>query len=127
LQEFGSGLRDGTGRGTGRKADRLGCIGVEAKEGLRDFTSGLSIIIFMARHLAFAEAGKAVGINDKQLAFEVTTGAAQFSQGPLEIQCFGNAPGGAQVVDGGVGSNERQAVGEFKSFLTEATLLAQIG
>lgn len=81
----------------------------------------------MANHLAFAVAGESVWINDEQLAVEVATGAAQLSQGPLEVLRFGGAVGGAQVVDGCVGGDERQAVGEFKPFLTEATLVAQIG
>lgn len=100
LQEFGCGLSDGTGRGTGREADRLRRIGVEAKEGLGDFVSGMSVFVFMASHLAFAVAGESVWINDKQLAVEVATGAAQLSQGPLEVQSFGGAVRGAQVVDG---------------------------
>lgn len=87
----------------------------------------MSVFVFMANHLAFAVAGKSVWINDEQLAVEMATGAAQLSQGPLEVLRFGGAVGGAQVVDGCVGGDERQAVDEFKPFLTEATLVAQIG
>ena len=87
----------------------------------------MSVLVFVASHLTLAVAGESVRIDDEQFSAEVATGAAQLAQGPLEVLCFGGAVGLAQVVNGGVGGDERQAVGEFKAFLTEATLLAQIG
>ena len=44
----------------------------------------------------------------------------------LGVPIGGDGPGFEQIVDGLVGTNEGQAIGQFEAFLTEGTSAAQI-
>ena len=123
LQQLRSGLGHGTG-GTGAgKTDRLAGLGVQAKEGLRDFDCLEAGIIPKADHLALAGAVETMGIDGQESAGKMAAGSAQLAQSDLETLGLLHGMGGQQIVDSLVGGDKGQSVGHFKTLLTERATL----
>ena len=78
-------------------------------------------------HVPLAEAAHPMGIDGQQPAPEVARGAADLAQGHLEAQAVGDGAGPEQVVDGGVGGQERQAVGHLEDPLVQGAAVPQPG
>ncbi len=75
-------------------------------------------------HLALAVADHPVGVQRQEGPSEMSSRAAQFAQGNLQLLSLLDGMTGQEVVDGRVGGNERQAVGQFETFLGEGAPLA---
>ncbi len=73
----------------------------------------------VSAHLTLAVTGHAVRIQRQESAIEMTSGAAQFAQGDLQLLSLLDSVAGQKVVDGHIGGNEGEAVGQFKTLLGE--------
>ena len=123
-QELGAGLGDGLGRRTEAKADGLAGVTIQQEKGLGHFGWFLFGAEAVSAHLALAVAGHAVRVHRQERAGEVSSGAAQFTQRDLQLLSLLDGVTGQEVVDGQVGGNEGQAVGQLKTFLGKRAPLA---
>jgi len=105
------------GRRTEAKTDRLTCLTIQQEKGLSHFRWFLFGLETVPAHLAFAVAGQAVGIQGQESAREMVSSAAQFAQGDLEFLGLLDGMTVQELVDGHVGGDKGQAVGQFKTFL----------
>jgi len=99
-------------------------VTIQQEEGLGHFGWFFFGAKAVPAHLAFAVAGHAVRVQGQEGADEMASGAAQFAQGDLQLLGLLDRVTVQQVVDGQVGGNEGQAVGQLKTFLGERTALA---
>ena len=115
-----------TRRRTDREANRLKSVGVQQEEGLSHF-GGFGIPAgFDATHLPFGVAPEPMGIDGQHPAQVMTAGSAQLAQGDLQSLGLSHGMGVKELMNGLIGRDERQAVGQFETFLTERAPLAQI-
>ena len=70
-------------------------------------------------HLALGIAGHAVRVQGQQLAAKMMAGPAQLTQSDLQLLSFRYGMAVQQSMDGLVGGNKGQAVGQLESFLRE--------
>ena len=84
-------------------------------------------ILFAANHLAFAVTGYAMRVDGENVSVVVSQGATKFAEHDLHGLCLGNGMEFEQMVYGVVADDERQAVGDFESLLTEGSLLPLSG
>ena len=124
VQELGAGLDNGLGRGTEAKADGLAGVTIEQEEGLGHFGGFLFGAETVSAHLALAVAGHAVGVQRQERAGKMSSRAAQFTQRDLHLLGLLDGVTSQEVVDGQVGGNEGQAVGQLKTFLGKRAPLA---
>jgi hypothetical protein len=68
-------------------------------------------------HLALAVAGDAVRVQGQERAGEMSAGPAQFAQGDLQLLGLVAVVTLEQVMDGRVGGDKGQAIGQLKPFL----------
>ena len=78
----------------------------------------------MAAHLAFGITRHAVGIECQQPAAEMAVSPAQLAQGDLQQPRLPDGVACEQFVNGGVGGNKWQSVGQFEAFLGKGALVA---
>ena len=127
VEQFGSGLGDGACRGADGESQGLGGLDVETEEGLSGF-EGLGLVLVLSPdHLALGIAAQPVGVDGQQISLEVSAGASDLTEGDLELLGLGDGVGVEQVVDGLVGGDEGESVGEFEPFLGEGAGLADAG
>ena len=101
--------------------------GVQQEEDLRLFGRGLADGGAALDQVAFGVADQAVRVQRQNLAREVAAGPAQFAQGDLELLRLLDGMGGQQVMEGAVGGQPRQAVGQLKALVAQGTVVAQAG
>lgn len=127
VEEFGSRLGDRAGRRGGSKADGLLGVGSERQEGLMNLDGRGAGVLLAAGPAAFAVAAHTMGVDEEDLAGVVAGGPAQQAQGALEPLglCHGVRP--QQLVDGQVGGDERQAIGQGQPRLGQGAFGADAG
>ena len=76
-------------------------------------------------HVALGITGQAVRVQRQELAVKVAAGAAKLAQGDLELLGLRHRVSLQQVVDGAIGGEERQPVGQFKALVAERPVGAQ--
>jgi hypothetical protein len=123
-QELGAGLHDRLGRRTEAKTDRLAGVTIQQEKGLSHFGGFLLGTEAVPAPLALAVAGHAVRVQSQESAGEMSSRAAQFAQGDLQWLGFWDGVALQEVVDGQVGGDEGQAVGQFKALLGKGAPLA---
>lgn len=70
--------------------------------------------------MAFAVAFNAVRIESEDVALEVAEGRAEFAEGELEGLGFADGMSVKEVVNGGIGGDKVEAIGDFETVLTES-------
>ena len=78
----------------------------------------------MPARLAFGEAFDAMRIDGEKAPREMAAGAADLAESKLQALRIGDAMNGEQFVDGDIGGNKGQAIGEFETFLTQGAVAA---
>lgn len=128
-QQFQGGLGGGATGGPGEQADRLAGVGIQGEEGLGAFAGPAFFFVIgtMATHLSLAVAGNAVGIDRQEAPGEMAPGPAHQAQGDLKFLGLGDGVGVEQIVNGAVGGDVGQAVGQFEAFLAEGATLPDAG
>lgn len=71
----------------------------------------------MPAHLAFGATFNPMRINAEQMALEMAAGAADFTQRHLQGLGLGHGVAPEHLMNGKIGGDERQSVGEFKALL----------
>jgi hypothetical protein len=99
-------------------------MAVQQEEGLSHFGRFLLGTEAVSAHLALAVAGHPMGIQRQKGAGEMSSGTAQLAQGNLGLLGVLEGMAVQEVVNGRVGRNEGQAVGQFEAFLRERAALA---
>ena len=77
--------------------------------------------------MALAEAAYAMRIDGENPSLKMARGAAQLAQGDLQALAVEDGSGREKVVDGHIGGEEREAVGQLKDVLVQAAAQAQAG
>ena len=126
-KKIGRGLGDGAGRGAEGEGHRLMGFGVESEKDLGCFDGTRRLERDLSAQLTFAPGAHAVGINGQEVALIMTAGAADFSQGNLKGFGLGDRVPFEHLMDGLVGGNERQAVGQLKTLLAERAIAPDAG
>lgn len=78
----------------------------------------------MPAHLPFGVAGHAVRVHRQKFAAKMTSRPAQLAQGDLHFPSFQDGMTVQQIMDGGVGGNKGQAVGQLEALLRERASMA---
>ncbi len=97
---------------------------IQQEKGLGHFGGFFFRTEAVSAHLALAEAGHAVRVQRQQSTGEMASGAAQFTQSDLEVLGLLNGVTGQELVDGHVGGNEGQAVGQLETLLGKGAPVA---
>lgn len=123
-EQIGSGLGHRGGRGSERKTNRLGTFRIQTEEALGHLFGSLAGVEAIPARLAFGEAFDAMRIDGEKARREMAAGAADLAEGNLQALRIGDAMSGEHLVDGGIGGNKGQAVGQFEAFLAQGTVAA---
>jgi len=124
-EQVGGGLADGAGRSAGGQADGLMAVRIQGEEGLSTFAGSVGLGgQMMEPHVPLAVAFQAMRIDGQQLAHEVAPGAADQTQGDLQLLGLLDGVSVQQLMDGRVTGNKGQTTGQFKAGLTRGAALA---
>jgi hypothetical protein len=126
-KKFGRGLGDGAGRGAEGEGQRLMGFGVESEKDLGCFDGTRRLERDLSAHLAFAPRAHAMRINGQEVALIMTAGTADFSQGDLKGLGLGDGVPFEHLMDGLIGGDKRQAVGQFEALLAERAIAPDAG
>jgi len=126
-EKFGRGLGDGAGRGADGEGQRLMGFGVEREKDLGCFDGTRRLERDLAAHLAFAPRAHAMRVNGQEVALIMTAGTADFSQGDLKGLGLGDGVPFEHLMDGLIGGDKRQAVGQFEALLAERAIAPDAG
>ena len=107
------------------QAEGLAGFGIQQEESLSLFGSRLAGAGTPLDHVAFGVAEQPVRIQGQHLAGEVATGPAQLAQTDLELLGLLDGVGFQQVMQGSIGGQPRQAVGQLKASVPQRTIGAE--
>jgi len=119
LQQLLGPIRSGAGAGAGHKTKRLTGIRIQNKKSLSHFTGFVIFVLAAPDHLPFAIRLDPVRINGQHFAQKMAKGAANFAQCNLQALRFGHRMAVEKKMNGAIGGDKGQPIGQFKSFLTE--------
>ena len=124
IEQLRCGLRDRSGRSSGREADRLSRIRIEGKEGLSHLCWAGSVVFAMATHLAFAVAAYAMRIDGEEFPLVVSGSSPQESERYLKSLRVRDRERGQELMDREVGHDERKTVDQFEPLLAQRPFIA---
>ncbi len=115
---------DRRSRGSQAQADRLAGFAVEKKKALPHFRGLFLAAEAVAAHLTFGVASHAVGIKSQQPAAKMFSRSPQLAQSDLQMPGLLDGASFEQIVDGGIGGDKGQSIGELKTLLRKGALAA---
>ncbi len=92
-------------------------LSIETEEGLSHLERLAPVSGFAKPHLPLAIAARTMRIDSQKMSFEMATSAAQTAQSNLQVLSFANGVFVKELVDGFVGGDEWQAIGQFEALL----------
>ena len=108
----------------GGEAHGLVGIGIEDKEGLRDF-GGLGLIIFaMSAHLTLAVAAHTMGSDGQEGPAKMPCSTSQQPQGAWELLRLFDRVSSQELMHGPIADDKRQAMEQCNAFVAQGALRA---
>lgn len=102
-------------------------LGIETEEELGGFDGTRRLGRNLTAHLTLAPRAHAMRVNGQELAAKVIARATDFSQGDLKILGLSDGESFEHLMDGLIRGNERQAIGQLETLLTERTIPSDAG
>jgi hypothetical protein len=100
-------------------------LSVEAEEGLSHLDGGMVQVLLLSDHLAFAVGVESMRIDGEQFGLKMAEGASDLAEGELELLSLQNGMRLEQVMNGLIGGDKGQTVGQFKAPLAQSASITQ--